>query len=191
MSNKYQRDETYLRKIRSGDEALVKQLFYEFREPFVAFFLKQHQLSRAIILDIYLKSFATFHEKARKGELTAPLNSTLQVYIIGIGKNKVKQYWDDRSGDRMRLVGDEELMKTHFFVEPQAFSRQQEEANRDLIDQLLKQLNEKCRNLLRLKYLQGFAYDAIAQRLNIASENAARQQTFQCIKKLRGLMNSD
>ena len=133
MSNKYQRDEAYLKRIRSGDEALAKQLFYEFREPFVGYFLKKHHLSRAKILDIYLESFSTFHEKARKGILAAPLDSTLQVFTIGIGKNKVKQYWDEKSGNRLKLVGEEELMKSQFFAEPQVTSRHKEEADRDLV----------------------------------------------------------
>ena len=191
MSNKYQRDEEYLERIRTGDESLVRQLFLEFRAPFLGYFLKQYQLSREIVFDIYLKSFTTFYEKARNGELKAPLTSTLQVYVIGIGKNGVKQHWDDENRNKLKLIGDDEIKQAQHFLEPEVNDRHQDEANRNLVEKLLSQLSQKCRDLLTLKYLEGYAYDAVANTLNIANENAARQQTFQCIKKLRGLMNAE
>lgn len=185
MSNKYHKDEEHLNRIRNDDESKVKEIFLDCRDPFLSYFLKHPQLDRALVFDFYLESFTRFHEKVKSGAIAPPLEGSINSILIAFGKNVVKQHWDKKNRDRMDFNIDEELTN----MPPTDDHDHIDEDLMELIRKLINRLGPKCRELITLRYLKEFAYDAIANRLNIASENAARQQTFQCLKKLRNLLN--
>lgn len=53
-----------------------------------------------------------------------------------------------------------------------------------LLDRILGRLDESCRQIIGLAYLQGFSRREIAQRLGI-TEGAAKVRLFRCLEKAR------
>ena len=59
---------------------------------------------------------------------------------------------------------------------------------RVLLDRILSQLNEGCRQIVLLAYIQGYSRKEIGKRIGI-SEEAARVKLCRCIQSARDLLN--
>jgi RNA polymerase sigma-70 factor (ECF subfamily) len=60
--------------------------------------------------------------------------------------------------------------------------------HRNLVDSIFKRLNEACRQIILLAYLQGYSRKEISKRLGI-TEEAARVRLHRCIRFARSLLN--
>ena len=67
--------------------------------------------------------------------------------------------------------------------------RAEQQAQAELVRRLLAQIDTGCREILEMVYLRSFAMEAVAERLGLASEGAARKRKFDCLQKLRKLMS--
>jgi len=61
-----------------------------------------------------------------------------------------------------------------------------EQAHKDIIDNMLKQLNDKERELIRLRFIKGLSYEEIAKRKNYDKGNTHRI-IKRIIKKLNNM----
>jgi len=104
----------------------------------------------------------------------------LRAYVRRIAKNMcVTNYRKIRSrGEHISL--DE---STH---RPPARLSSDDVERRALLNEILGRLDESCRQVLLLAYVQGFSRKEIGERLQI-SEEAARVKLFRCIRNARAM----
>jgi len=104
---------------------------------------------------------------------------SISAWLFAIARNECKQHWR-KGGHEVPL--DENLH------DAAAANANQTEQNL-LIEQLLAQLSQEDRELIRLRYISGLPINEIAKILNI-NFVAARVRLHRAIAKARGAMNS-
>lgn len=58
-----------------------------------------------------------------------------------------------------------------------------------LLKQSMNKLEDKCRMVIQLFYFDGYSLKEIAEMLEMASTNAAKQQRYECTEKLKNLFH--
>ena len=59
------------------------------------------------------------------------------------------------------------------------------------IRNLLNQMDEKCRDILRKVYLEGYSMEAIAEELSLSGAGSARKRKFDCLQRMRKLISTE
>ena len=175
----YKKHEILL-KIKEGDERFLKQLYQEHRGRFIHWALKNHRLSREDAAEIYQRAFTILYFNFKQEKITT-LNSSVETYLFGIGKNLILKKFQ---GDEKEIVPMEDLpldqqMDTSLL--------RQEELNHQqvLVRDWLKTLGEPCESLLLMYYFKRFSMEAIAERLGYKNEGVAKKKKCLCLKTLR------
>lgn len=178
--SKYPDDDRRLKQLAEGKDQDWQELYNELRSPFRLFFIKHGAMPPEAALELYQEAMAVLYRNVSGGSLQTPLASTIKTYLFGIGKVLLKKKgtdahnWDDDIPDLP--------------VEPEVESRQEEAARAELVNRLLARIDEPCRQILQMAYLQGFVMEAIAEELGLPSAGAARKRKHDCLKKMRSLL---
>lgn len=180
MSN-YRKEEERLTMLQTGSHASWKLAYDEWREPFLLFFLQNGAGEREEVITLFQDAMVVLYHNVTTGKLTAPLQSTLRTYLIGIGKrlylrqkeNNARQWKDD--------IPDTPVL-------PEVEDQEEQRHRAELVRRLLQQIGEPCRTILDMVYLRSFAMEAVAEELGLPSEGAARKRKFDCLKKMRDLL---
>lgn len=185
MDNKYFEDEQNLLRIKKGDQILLKELHHQYWTYFCGYFLKRHQLSLEEVKDIYSDSFTTLYEKITNGTYAPPLKAAVRTYLTEIGKNKTKQFFQKKN----RETNTESLENIIPVYQTPTIDQINEKRNQgNLIRNLLNQMEERCRELIQLTFIEENADDAIMNKMGFPSHEAVRNKRFNCLKKMRSLL---
>lgn len=190
MSKPHHQDEALLLKIKEGNATFLKELFHQYWDSFHAFMLKKKSLNREVILDIYNKSFTVFYFNIKNEKLVPPLRSSLKTYLFGIGINHLLRHLEKTARKREDSFDNFDGIE-YSIMKPMVTKYYDQKAQGQYIQQLLSQLDLPCRQLIILSFLEENADDAVAEKLNIASNNAVRQRRFKCLEKLRKLISNN
>lgn len=131
--------------------------------------------------DIFQESIIAIYENIRNGSFKA--ESSIKTYLYSIIRNRVhirklknriiqkteKKYWR-LSADSFDIT--KEIDINHI------------EIKEYVAHSLLDQLNERCKELLRLYYFEKMTMKNISTALNYSNEETARQQKYKCMQKL-------
>lgn len=136
--------------------------------------------------DVFQDAMVVFYNNVKAGKYK--VQSKVSTYLFSVSKNiwynrtrTLKRETDMNEFEYLSLVDDQDIEKELIFSEKQ-----------ELIGKLLAKSGEKCASLLRYFYFDRFKMKKIAQKLNFASEQEAKNQKHKCMKKLRVLVsNSD
>lgn len=110
------------------------------------------------------------------------VRGNLRAYVRRIAKNMCIDNYD-----RLRRQGGEELDELQH--SPASMNPGEALERKLLLDRILEQLEERCRRLIRLAYVEGFTRSEIGEQLGI-SEEAARVRLFRCIQSARALFET-
>jgi len=126
--------------------------------------------------DIFQEAFVATWENIRRGTFTPRSNSEVNGYLFSVAKNK----WIDfvRSARFKKSV----TLETHHDKTEQ--SEDDKERKLRLIENGLKTLGEKCRDLLKRFYYQKKSMAEIANAFGW-TEQTARNNKYRCIQQLR------
>jgi len=177
--SKYQEAERRLKELQSGGDIAWKAFYDDMRSPFRLFFMKIANLNPEEAGELFHDTMIVFHRNVRNGKLLSPLQSNLKTYLFGIGKNVLRKRgrkgnWETEIPD----VGVEAIVE----------SQHEREAKASLVRRLLAKMGDSCRQLLELVYLKGYVMEAVAKELNITNEGTVRKRKFDCLKKMRKLL---
>ncbi|MDN5217220.1 sigma-70 family RNA polymerase sigma factor [Fulvivirgaceae bacterium BMA12] len=169
-----------LAQIKLGDEKILKQLYDEYRDGFLKWCYKNHRLTRDQVLDIYQKSFTILYFNVKDGKAD-DLNSSLNTYLYGIGKNLIRKHYRDKMAnfDSLESIPEVETVNDYFQ------ERQDENHKRHLVRKILDQLKEPCRSILWMHYFKNFSMEAIANSIGYKNESVAKKKKCQCLKLVR------
>lgn len=179
--NKYKTDELRLQRLSQGKEIEWQAIYDDIREPFRLFFLKNSTLDPEQAIELYQEAMIIFHRKVIRGKLVAPLQSTLTTYLIGIGK----MLYLKKSGQKIDAWIDEIPDQA---VAPVVEERADHAEQSALVQGLLDRIGEPCKQLLSLVYIKGYVMEAIAKEMDFPSEGAVRKRKFDCLKKMRRML---
>lgn len=178
MSN-YKEDEKLLEKLKTNDRMVWKQFFDDHHQAFLLFIMKYAVIDKSTAIEKYQDAMVIFHRKVTNNDLNAPLQSALKTYLIGIGKMLCRQKgkMDDHTDEIPEIA-----------IVPLVENEAEKKHQKELVRKLLSLLDERCRQILTLIFIKGYATEAVASELDLPSEGAVRKGQYDCLKKMRKMM---
>ena len=178
-------DETELKDLKSNDRLKLKALYNLYRGEFLNFG-RRYNLDQDTLSDVYQEAFLALRKGALQGKLDA-IDSSMKTYLFGIGKFKIYDELKLRKREvsyesQLHVAGDE---YTEIEIEPESELTEKQE----LMRKYLKELGEKCRQVLTMFYYRGLNIKEITEEAGYSNENVVKAQKSRCLKTLRQLCN--
>ena len=132
--------------------------------------------------DVFQDTLILFDRQIREGNFNG--QSAWATYFVGIAK------W--RWVSVKRKFGRDTELKTEHFEEivESVEARAIENEKRQIIDEILAKIGEKCKNLLKL-YKLSYSMEEIAQLLGLNSPELAKKNAYECRKKFRAYVEEN
>ena len=167
-------------KNKTEKDRALKQLYAQ-HYPVIADFIIKNNGDKNEAADIFQDAIIVFYEKIRLGQLE--LNCTIRTYIYSVCRN----LWLNRLRSQKRLTSiDDEIIAIP--IPPESLEAIDSNERNDLIVQLLEKLGEDCKKVLTHFYFERLKMNEIADRMNFASEQVAKNKKSGCMKKLKALV---
>jgi RNA polymerase sigma factor (sigma-70 family) len=165
--------------IKQFDEVLIKNEYEQHRSKFIGWFKKNHQLDDAQLIELYQRAFTIFYTNVKDGKLTS-LNSTIETYLYGIGKNLVKE--EIRA--KRKEIGFDEISISES-VENELEECENRAHAKEIVRSILQKIGDPCKSILTMYYFKNFSMESIAIRLGYKNEAVAKKKKCQCLQKIR------
>ncbi|CAD5253532.1 MULTISPECIES: RNA polymerase sigma factor [unclassified Imperialibacter] len=167
--------------IREGNQRVMEEVYFSYRNEFVSWSRRKFAITEQDALDHYQDTLTVFFEKVMNNSISG-IESSLKTYLFGIGKNKVRQQFDERN----RMKRHEEGLVEHYrFLS----ENKEAEATYDLARQqtweLFDAMGEACKHILRLFYFEKRSMSEIAEIMGHNSEAVSRTTKKRCLEKIR------
>lgn len=166
----------WLAEIRNGNETAFKKLFYEFYDPLYrqAYrYVTDAQVAEEIVQD----TFVNLWNKRSSLKIQSSLAAYLGVSI----RNHSLNYLKSRYARQRSLILEPSELELADTPRMETLSR---EELRQLLEQAIAQLPEKCRIIFTLSRNHGLTYQEIADKLGITKETVKTQIKI-ALQKLR------
>ncbi len=127
--------------------------------------------------DVFQEALIALYQNLRRGTFRG--ESTLKTYLYGMIKNQ----WMSRLQSNNREI----IMKKKIHsIKLQQFqpTHNKHDDLPELIDEILSQLSDRCKTILKLYYWDKFSMREIAGKLGLDNENSAKSQKYKCMQRL-------
>jgi len=171
-------DREIVEGIRTGKESEVIKLYELYRDEFFNWSRKTFSLSDEELADVFQETVIAFYYNIKEEKLNN-LSSSVKTYLFAIGKNQILKKLEKNS----RLHVTDELPD----VEGLNIGEDLYEASerQKVISQLIDDMGEPCKSILRMFYFQRFTMDAIAENLGYKNEHVVKSQKLRCFNQLK------
>lgn len=170
-------DELFV-KVKQGNELFLRDLYELYRAKFTGWFQKNHRLEKSEAIELYQKSFTIFYFNVKDEKITT-LQSGVSTYLIGIGKNLVKEKFREKIDNSLDEIPDIHIADYSIFKD------EEENHKQTLVRKLLDKLEEPCKTILSLYYFRNFSLESIASNLGYKNEGVVKKKKCLCLKKIR------
>ena len=167
--------------LQSGDASSQEKAFrYLYRQYYglVESLVVTNSGAREDAADIFHDGLIVLFNQVKQGSFQ--LKSTLKTYLYSICRNlwlmKLR-----RGKKETRLEEKHESLQ----IAEDHFQTLEMTEKKNLIVQLLQELNEDCRKILELFYFRKMKMEQIRQMLNLANEQVAKNKKSRCMKSIR------
>lgn len=168
-------------RIRDGDGQALEDIYCQYREPFIAWSLKNYDGTRDHAIEFYQMAILIFYDNIMMGKLTE-LTGSVKSYLFAIGKNKWREYFRERQ----RIAMGDAVDLTRLVMEEGNEPDEQVE----LISKSLEVLGEPGRILLEAFYYQSLKLEEIVSILGYKNKDAAKTAKYKYLKRLRRIVES-
>jgi RNA polymerase sigma-70 factor (ECF subfamily) len=169
-----------IRLIREGDQLVLRKIYDSNREPFIKF-SRKYNVEKYDALDIYQDAIIVLYENIINGKIT-DLNSKFSTYLFAIGKYKIFQLHRDNS--KIELTNELFMEVENVYLDVNLFNEKL--TNRqDLLNRYFSQLGNRCKEILKLFYYEGYTLDEIIDILNYSDKKVLKSQKSRCMRQLK------
>ncbi len=179
-------DQQIIKGLQSSDSQVANRALkcmYRNHYSLIAHFIKKNKGTEDDAADIFQDAIIVFYRKVRLGELE--LSCTIQTYLFSICRN----IWLYRLRSKKNHI-ELDIDVESILVDIDGLDILLENEYKELVSQLMEQLSEGCRTILKLYYFDRLRMKEIALRLGLKSEQAAKNKKAACMKKLRSLIEA-
>lgn len=168
-----------IERLHQGDEALFREIYYEYRENFLSWAAHHYPLDRDQASDVYQEALSSFYINVYSGRLTE-LNASLKTYIFGIAKNHLYK--------RLQMENEWELqgLRVEVEVDDPALVDPYPEFNerRKEVIKAMEQMGEPCKTIIEWTYLLNCPNKTIMEELRYSSEDVVKSTKWRCMQRL-------
>lgn len=173
-----------LQSLVEDDDLALKEVYLEYREPFINY-ARKFSLDDDDILDIYQDSIIAMRENFIEGNVTE-LTSSIKTYLFGIGKYKI--YAHLRKNNKTKVLEEQHLPEN----EEEGFNFEMSEnpltEKQEILKKALEKMGGRCRNILELFYYRGMSIDEIRDSEGYENNNTVKSQKSRCLKSLKEMI---
>lgn len=150
----------------------------------VVAFVKNNNGSLQDGVDIFHEGIIAFDENVRKNKYLG--EGSLKGYLYSI----CRFLWLNRLKRNKKMIYTAETSELDqvSFETPESLSLQEEQ--KQMLDQLLKQLGDKCQQILELWKLS-YSMEEIAEKVGLDNAGIARRQRYNCYQKLMQILDNE
>lgn len=167
--------------IREGDQRIMERVYFKYRKEFISWCKHKFQISEEDALDHYQDSLTIFFEKVMNGSLT-DLDSSLKTFLFGIGKNRIRQQFDESTRRERHKEG---LGEHYRFLAENDQAMEAYEEGRTLALRGFERLGTMCQEILQYFYFEKKSMSEIARIMGHKNEGVSRTTKKRCLEKLR------
>lgn len=160
------------------DEGLV-YLYKTHRDEFRQWAIRRYRVDSDLVLDAFQDAILALRFNMTQGKVEG-IKSSLKTYLFAIGKNqlfnRLKKSKKEFSTEELSLLENTIRIKN---------AAEELNDRQEKIRNMVRQMEEPCRTILRMFYYLGYSMDVIAVRMEYKSEDVAKTLKSRCIKKIR------
>lgn len=159
----------------------AEEKIYSYRNEIIGYSKKQYRMDKATASDIFQDvAIAVIYNI--KGKKLIKLDTYIKNYIYTVAINKLKDYVKAKNTQSRHLT----VFKERQDAKIKEMEQKSEKMEMiDSINNAIKTMSPKCREILTLTYASMFSMEAIAYEMGLKSPNAAKTQKYKCMEKLR------
>ncbi len=169
-------------RIRMDDPDAVTQVY---RSAFysIVHFILQNNGSEQEAKDIYQEAFLVFYEKIKE-DPGFELTCKIKTYLYSVSR----RLWLKRLHEKNRLQGDIQDYEEYVALDQAELEDWDEREKRiRLMQEALKKLGERCRQIILSFYVQKKSMQDIAREMAYTNPANAKNQKYKCLQRLKKL----
>ena len=177
-------DRKIIEALKSADDFEIDKAFRYLYKAYYSMalqYVKSNSGGENDAEDVFQEVLVGFYQNIRKGVFRG--ESAIKTYLYSMIRNQ----WLARLKKNKRIVTMEEPEKTSAGMQVARSENPTEELQK-IVDDLLGQVSERCREILKLYYFDNMSMNEIANRANFDNENSAKTQKYKCMQRLIKLM---
>lgn len=168
-------DQQIIQAIREGNPRRGLEEIYTFF-PKVRAYVQQNSGDEELAKDVFQEAIIVFYEKVQSNDFK--LTSSITTYVFAICKN----IWYAK----LRKLGKE--IPSDVIVDTTVdMPDEDKEGMFDQLELVVKQLGNKCQEILKQFYFLKASMKDIASSLGYSSVNAAKTQKYKCLERAKKL----
>ncbi len=168
--------------IKAGSERTLIKVYETYRDGFVSWASKNHQIGTEEAKDIFQETIIAFYRNV-KSDPSFQLDSSIKTYLFAIGQNKILGLIQRKKieGDYLNnlTLNNHNPIDNHYHHEHLAI----------LVKRIYRNVGEKCREILKMHYELRFDMESIAERMGYKNANVAKKMKYECLKALEERVN--
>ena len=173
--------------LMAGDDDLFQAIYQVYRDDFISWLVNCYEADEAVAIDCFQEALSNLYLNAYAGKLREN-NCSIKGYIYAIGKYQLfkrqRKFQLENQPLRDQEACDEQEL---FFWELHLDPEQDDESASVKAYDCLKKLDQHCRTILELFYLNQHTYEQLSKKLGYTKE-VLRTQKWRCLNKLRKLL---
>ena len=180
----YKNLEEFKTALRDKGTLALNNIYILYKEEFFNF-CKRYKIADEDVLDIYQDAIIAFYENVQNGKLTE-LQSSLKTYIFSIGKYSVYNFM--KKDNKTVSFEKEHIENLDLSI---ISDRMESESKVALVQEALKKIGERCRQVLILFYYHSYSIEALMHEMDYKNENVVRSHKSRCLKTLKEILSAE
>ena len=166
--------------IKSGDQIVLRKIYDENRDAFVKF-SRKYNVEKYDALDIYQDSIIILYDNIVNGKII-DLSSKISTYLFAIGKYRIFQL--HRDNKKTELTNNLHLEEENIYLDVNLHSEKLTKQQK-LLKQYFPMLGNRCKEILKLYYFEGYNLDEITEILDYSDKKVLKSQKSRCVRQLK------
>ena len=178
-------NETLINGFRKNNQNVIQEVYLGYRNEFIGFAIRRFLVNTEDAKETYHEAFYIFYENIISGRLSR-LTSSAKTYIFQVGKNILRN--EIKRKNRKSSIG---KLDNQLHSDPgDLFTVQATGQLKEIIVNAIRELGEKCYELLTLYYFHKMKYEELIEKLHYSSIDSLKTQKYKCFKKLQDSVKS-
>lgn len=183
---RYKSDQEIIQALKANEMEAFDQIYKIYRNDFIqSAVYKFKMVPREDITDAWQDTVISFYEQIRSGRLTS-LSCSIRSFLFLIGYRYIIKFKRDHikeiSVDGFEDNGVKEISIIELDWDKPMFDEKK------IMLEVVQQLPEQSRRILKLRYLEGLSIDEIKEAMGYTSSNAVSVSLSRSLSKLRELI---
>ena len=178
-------EDSLIFRLQKGDKSALEEIYRKYRTSFVNWITFAHKCSAEQAIDIFQYSIISFYENVVEGSIEEMNEAGIKTYLFSIGKNKL--LYDTR---KLSKISFQEELEDLEFEESDDLNEISLE-RKELLNRILDDLGEPCKEILKLFYFNNLSADEIAEIMDYKNGNTVKNLKYKCLQRIKKSLNRD